>query len=527
MSTNYGRNYERIRSDYYGFRRLNSEHLVQRLFRPLARGLALRYWYSRVLHGISLGTSSSRRPLGRNALTTTRKLLASFGTLSLVLLGGLASVPNNADAAIVSSNYEATTTSVLISTIGAVSIKAGTGIQTGIVPTSITYSMLFEGTGNGSIKAFIRCYTSSLYNTQCSTGPATQDLFSASTTVSGAGTYSFAFSSSTWTFDSTKYYAIGALNYGSGGSSGFRWFGTGTPVNGNGDCLLAGNFICSGSGGYPLGAVYFILNAGSSGSTLANGIQSIITPTYGSLITNGFGTPFSFTYYGGYGLYDRVGFLLKDNTAFQSIDTSSLESGAVQNSITTYSSVFNLITGHNYTWVPYIRDSIGSSTILYGPSTFFFTGTNQSTQLPASPYNPFASSTLISGPLISTTSAGIYTFQGTSTTSWFAGILDAQTEELLATKAPFSYLYDFKRVFLELANGSATSGHTCASSDAYYTLPTGVFGSTLSNGSTSVKLIDACAVSNFSTTQQIRQAVGYAIYIMTGIGLVGMAMSIF
>jgi len=61
LRENHGSNYVCICSDEYRVRGNDCQHAVQRLFRPLARRVAIRNWNSRVLHGIPLGASFTRR----------------------------------------------------------------------------------------------------------------------------------------------------------------------------------------------------------------------------------------------------------------------------------------------------------------------------------------------------------------------------------------------------------------------------------------------------------------------------------
>jgi len=442
----------------------------------------------------------------------------------LIAIWACASVPNFALGATLSSYTTATTSEGTYATsIGSLFLKAGTGIQTGAIPTSVIYQMISDGTGTGSVKAFLRCYTTSAYSTGCA-GAAGLDLYSASTTVGGAGSYSFAFASSTYVFDSTKYYALGAVTSGVSGG-GFQMYGTGVPSGGAGDCFIPNNSMCYGA--LAGGALYFILNGSGDTGTNYDAIVSINSPTYGQVISSISNVEFSFDYYSIIGHYDQTGFRMVDNTALQSIDTTEHDSGVSQGVRTTFTAYKSLTSGHNYTWTPFLYNSV-ASTYLYGTSTIFFAGAQSNQSIPNSPSPLWNGCTNILCPgAIFSTSTGILTWNGGTTTSPF-GPFGETLDSLLANKAPFSYLYDIKQVLFELGNGSTTSVYTqsCRNNDGYYTLPTGQFGTVLANGSTTVKFIDACAIQEMPVVKEIRKAMTYALYLITGIGLTGMAMSI-
>jgi len=517
MRINYGRNYVCIRSNFYGLRRLDSKYALQRLLWAVAGRLAVRYWNPRVLHGIPLGSSGSRRTLERSSISSTG-LLASFGTLmAMVVLWG--SVPNNAVASTIFAS-QTDNSSIPVLVAPTLTQGLGTGFSGSMSSYTYQYSLLTQQTDDRTYTVrFVQCDNSTLNPTDSCTNRANlmNDVLTIASTT-GPGNFTVTNSTTTpFALSSSKYYF---LEFFPGTCNGNCWNLKGSASN-----LYSGGAVNTTgfNSASPMVDIYFILygNVSQPVSTF-----TINHPTYGQLLSTGISANFNYTYVVSGSIYDTAGFSLVDNTAGQSIDVSSLEEFINASGTHTYSHYFDLITGHNYTWTPYMRLSTASTTPTYGTPTFFFTGTNSSTPLPPSPYNPWASSTLISAPSLST-STGIYSFSGTSTTSWTSGVLDAGTEALLATKAPFSYIYDLKTVFLELANGAATTSHSCINSDAYYTLPTGSMGSHLASGSTTIKIIDACAVAGFSTTQQIKTVIGYAIYLFTAIGLVGMAMSIF
>jgi len=254
------------------------------------------------------------------------------------------------------------------------------------------------------------------------------------------------------------------------------------------------------------------------------GIVKITTPTYGQVLTSGAAARFSFDYFITGVRYNRAGFYLLDNTTGQSIDTTAASSTINATGVRTYDFYFDLVTGHNYTWTPYLLDTRGVNKTIMASSTFFFTGSNQSRPAVSTPVNPWAGQTLISMPIFAT-SSGIVNWTNSTSSSFTSGIFDKSFDELMARKAPFSYLYDMKQLLYEFANGSATSTYTsgCSSQDGYYQLP---FGKVLSTGSSSVKIFDACAVSAIPAVAQIKEVMKNGIYLMTGIGLASMAMSL-
>lgn len=262
----------------------------------------------------------------------------------------------------------------------------------------------------------------------------------------------------------------------------------------------------------------------------ANLVSQSITinnPTYGEVIADTDNVLFDFDYYINSVTYDKAGFTLVDNTSLQSFDTSSLEDTVNSSGSSNYSAYVDLISGHNYTWTPYLENS-STTARTYGSPTLFFAGSQGNQSIPNSPTPLWNGCTNILCPgAIFSTSTGLLTWNGGTTTSPF-GPFGETLDSLLANKAPFSYLYDIKQVLFELGNGSTTDiyNQSCTRNDAYYTLPSGTFGTTLSNGSTTVKFIDACAIKEMSIVKEIRKAMTYAIYLITGIGLTGMALSI-
>lgn len=325
------------------------------------------------------------------------------------------------------------------------------------------------------------------------------------------------FANGTTTWNSNRYYYVFLQN-----GSRTQIFGNSSDTSTPG--RFCTNFIGAGdSCTFSDSAVkraWFMLITNPSYST--EGITRITTPTYGQVISSANNVNFSFDYYLNSLAYDKAGFALVDNTAGQTINTSSLEDTISSSGSSTFDDFLDLITGHNYTWTPYLRNS-SSGDYLYGTSTFFFTGSNSSSIPPApSPIWNGCNNILQPGCVIST-STGILTWNGGTTTTPLFG--DTTLDQLLSRKAPFSYLYDVKQLIYELANGTSSTSYTqsCSTNDAYYTLP---FGKTLSSGSSSVRIIDACTITNLSIVSSIRELIRNSLYLITGIGIAGMALSL-
>lgn len=252
----------------------------------------------------------------------------------------------------------------------------------------------------------------------------------------------------------------------------------------------------------------------------------INNPTYGEVILDPNGVNFNYDFSLNGADYDKAGFTLVDNTALQSVDTSALEEDIIGSGTENYNQFKDLILNHIYSWTPYLRNDTTEAR-LYGTTTVFFVGAQSNQSIPEQPVPLWNGCTNILCPgATHGTTTGLLTWNGGTTTTPF-GPFGETLDDLLRNKAPFSYLYDIKTVLYELGNGSTSNPYSasCTTSDAYYTLPSGTFGTVLSNGSTTVKIIDACAIKEMSIVQQIRQAMTYAIYLITGIGLTGMAMS--
>jgi len=433
-----------------------------------------------------------------------------FGMLVATLLVVCDSMPNFAFAAIIVSNTSDSSVRATDGSFDFQSLGAGlSGTPTFIVFYASSTVGASETIGGG---ALISCPTSD-YSTACYTyatgasvaGPVTKDLVTITLTA-------------TTSMNSAYYYYYdggSAANYRVYGSSGSTYANGRYCVNG-----LGAAESCTFPDSTLTGDAYFIL--GNNPSYQNEGITAITNPTYAEVEASGNNVNFAFTYYINSLSYDKAGFALVDNSSNQSVNVSTLENTISASGSSNYSEYFDLITGHNYTWTPYLRNS-STGNYLYGTSTFFFTGSNSSTLPPAPPPVWSGCNNLFQPGCNVSTSTGLLTWNGgTSTTPLFG---DTTLDQLLARKAPFSYLYDLKQVLFELSNGTSSTAYSaaCTNSDAYYTLP---YGKTLSSGSSTVKFIDACAISQLSVVVQVKELVRHALYLITGIGMAGMALSL-
>lgn len=463
-----------------------------------------------------------------------------FGML-LIILGACASIPNFVFAVDVLysqpvfSSVSTSTVSVatgqylgtgLTGQVGVVNMYAKQGLPLGS-PRIRIYECNDATYGSGNIN---NC------NHYIATNGGTNEIFVTPRTTPGIFSVSFA----QWayytgsyaagvgvlTLDPSKYYLL-YLGRNTGGDITAYGLSDNTAPAGENGCVVGGQGGIFDSCGGLDALMYYVFGTGGGGGLQTEGITAINLPTYGQVVSSGDNVIFSFDYYINSLTYDKAGFTLVDNTALQSVNVSSLEDTINSSGSSNYSAVFDLITGHNYTWTPYLNNA-STSQRTYGTPTLFFVGAQSNQSIPNSPTPVWNGCTniLCSGAIFST-STGILTWNGGTTTTPF-GPFGETLDSLISSKAPFSYLYDIKQVLFELGNGSTTSiyAQSCSNNDAYYALPTGVMGTQLSNGSTSIKFIDACTVKNFPVVVEIRRAITYALYLITGIGLTGMAMSI-
>jgi len=313
--------------------------------------------------------------------------------------------------------------------------------------------------------------------------------------------------SASHSFDASKYYVFQL----STASISFRTYGitsTSTPS------ILS---IC------PSGGCGTVIQSGiylfTSPSLSAEGISEINTPTYAQVVSSGNNVQFSYDY-NSYS-YTRAGFTLVDNTTGQSVVTSSASSTISSSGSGTFNGYLDLVTGHTYTWTPWLSGSITGQADIYGTPTFFFTGSNTSVYIPPAPTSPYATTsfgTVFNG-IISTSTTGSTTIRTGTSTNYTTGILDQDLDNALRSRFPFSYIYDLLNVLNELASYTSAS----SSPNAEYTLP---FNKVLDNGSTTVTIIDTQAVRAIPAVSEARQLIAYTIYLMTAFAIVGAVASI-
>jgi len=78
--------YDHICRDVYRFRRYHRFRVVRSLFRAFDNDSSIRHWYSRVLHGVSLGTTLSRRSIEQVVGKGGSLALAGLLTLFIVVM---------------------------------------------------------------------------------------------------------------------------------------------------------------------------------------------------------------------------------------------------------------------------------------------------------------------------------------------------------------------------------------------------------------------------------------------------------
>lgn len=455
-----------------------------------------------------------------------------LGTLMAILVVACGSVPNFAFAATLYQQSISTTVTESAST--AYGQKLGTGLS-GTIGDIAVYLAKRPGSPDAYLDFRLYCYTDSGYTTKCAgtnNGHVARNqdynttLTATTKTLVTKSIYAYndtadTFDGSRYAFDPSKYYKLVI-----GAPVNFQIYGSSSNVYAGGDCINDNGGGTNTCGTSPVVAdLHFIIM--SAAGYVNEGIIAINNPTYAEVISSANNVLFDFNYYVNTLNYDKAGFALVDNTAQQNINVSTLEEDINASGLSNFSGFFDLIHGHVYSWTPYLRNS-STDVYTYGSTTPFFAGAKTNQSIPDSPTPTWNGCTNILCPgAIFSTSTGILTWNGGTTTSPF-GPFGETLDSLIASKAPFSYLYDIKQVLFELGNGSTTSiyAQSCSNNDAYYTLPTGVLGTTLSNGSTSVKFIDACAIKSYPIVQEIRRAISYALYLITGIGLTGMALSI-
>jgi len=435
------------------------------------------------------------------------KTKVKFGIL--LAIWACASIPNFAFGLVITS-YTGSDATKATDNVSSALIQLGTGL-TG-TPTIIQLTASSTVTSIAKPISLVQC-PNAANQTDCYVyAPGTN------ITVTTKGIYTSTLTATT-SMNATAYYYISA------GASNVRYYGNSTAQSIGRYCETQTTNTGCGVTDPSLGTAWFIL--GTAPNYTTQGITNIINPTYGQVVSSANNVNFSFNYYINSLTYDTAGFRLVDNTIGQSVNTSSSTESIIASGNSTFSEYLDLIYGHMYTWTPYLFSNV-TDTYLYASSTPFFAGAQSNQSIPNTPPALWNGCTniLCPGAIFSTTT-GILTWNGGTTTSPF-GPFGETLDSLIASKAPFSYLYDIKQVLFELGNGSTTSlySQSCTNNDAYYTLPTGSLGSHLSNGSTTIKFIDACAIKVMPVVVEIRKAISYAIYLITGIGLTGMAMSI-
>jgi len=517
---NYGRNYVSIRCDVYGFRGYDNDNALQRILRIAFGRVAVRHWYSRVLHGLSLGASCSRRSIEVMKSFPPGRFRAVVGALSLALVVCTVSAPTTSFAALAVSQTDS-----------AQQQAATTNFQAQALGTSLTgypYSLEFYANGSSLSTvgwAFYECADATYV--ACTLKAKRLDWFP----LSGGFTktaYTMSVATTSFSFNSSKYYFVeipsgGSYSlYGSASSSSLPLV---SPRGFDRNIGSAGGSPTTLSDGDDANVKQMYIRLFTTNNYQVQGVTSIISPTYGSLVSSSDNVHFSFTYYINSLVYNRAGFGLVDNTSGVSIDTSSASSSIISSGASTFDGYLDLVYGHTYTWTPYIYDSTGSNGYLFGSSTVFFVGTNQSLPPQTTVTNPWASSSLgylpfttVSGS--SSTSTGSISFSS-STSPCRVTILQSDIDGILRTRFPTSYIYDSCLFLSEIANGDGNS-----SGDAYYQLPTGPLGSHLANGSTSIKIVDRDAISALSPVVYIKTLVKNCLYVITGFVVISSAMTI-
>jgi len=336
-------------------------------------------------------------------------------------------------------------------------------------------------------------------------------LYAKQATTSSTGSYGGSWSSST-ALDPTKYYA---LTFASGASQVGRLWGASSALNGY-QCNWTG-----GSSGSCVGSPYYVLTTINTYSQ--QGIVDIVRPLQYTTTATASNVNFSFTYWvdTSQGFYDIVGFTLDDVTIGQSLDTTGATSSIIASGLSTYSGYMDLISGHTYKWKPYMSDSTGVKTRIYGQSSLFYVVTNTThSNAPLVPYtNPFATTSWTGTNNFATSTGGTATSTGVisliASSTCMAGIMYAQKDVTLNTKFPFSYICDFRQVLVELSQGDGST-----QGDLYYALPM----NTTYAGSSSVKIVDKSAIAQMTVVVKAKELLANAIYLMTGFGVVSLVM---
>jgi len=354
-------------------------------------------------------------------------------------------------------------------------------------PTALWYLYVYQCDNN--TEAWFACTNSS---------QVASDIFSQS--ASSSSLYQFRFDTP-FTLNSSKYYFLTLTTVTTHPTTSL--FGSSGNTYSNGRCI----YYDSGSYTPCTSALdwYFIVQGAVGYSTsTSNGIKSLISPYSGQVTTTNTPT-FSFTYYydSAQGYYNKVGFSLIDNTSGQNIDTSSASSTISASGLSTYAQPFGLTSGHIYTWRPYMYDTTGTSTRLYGPSTSFTAviaqslyvsqgNTYQSTTTPAWSPNWYATTST------STISIPLSTAMGTSS-PW---------GDILQHKFPFSYFYDLGVIFDELETGTTTSGViSFVTPSLFGTQPT----------TTPIVIANFNNLPNKAILDSVRTYIQYALWIMFAI----------
>lgn len=489
---------------------------------------------------LAVASTRLRRPIGRRRIVLTMMNIKLIRALLGVGIACLFTVPFISYAAVYQqtvSSHKDTTGLYSYSSGNMCSSDSSVGAQnylplgTGLtgVPTSLTMS-LSEDAGfaiDNSTRYFRVCiFEMSSNATSSKTGNFVKFYYTLkanqaqSLVTSGIAstTYGGTWSSST-SFDPTKYYGLEIVT---SSSQVGRFWGT-TSGSYGWQCFSTG-FTCDSSTKAPY---YSLL---TTANYQQQGIVTIVSPVAYSVTNSANNVNFSFTYWvdTSQGFYDTAGFKLTDQTIGQSIDTSSATTSIIASGLSTYSEYWDLVSGHTYLWTPYMKDSAGVNATIYGTPTLFYAVTNntQSTYVAPLSLPTFTGTwaTTSQNSFISTSSSSLFgntiTINST-TTGQVGGLLfsgNSELEGLLKSKFPFSYIFDFKTLLQEVANGNGGGGGNIA-----YTLPMGK----TANGTSTITLLSQTQMATSSPVVQIRTLIQYSLLFMTAIGVVGAAMSAF
>lgn len=222
-----------------------------------------------------------------------------------------------------------------------------------------------------------------------------------------------------------SFYSI-RLTYDNGGND-FHVYGSSSDNYANG--------TTTASLGFSGGDIYFDL-FDSGGSTITgSGATRIINqlPAVGEIFRSNLAS-FSVQYYDSNVFYNTLGVAIQDTTDNQELsplETTSISLG----SDTTVSFSTNLIMGHSYTYVPYLRNSASS---VYSTTTVFGLS------------SPFTLST--SSPDLFTEATFAST---TATSSPFFRFLNVPY--ILSTKVPFSWIFQIALLLNNTSNIASTT----------------------------------------------------------------------